>query len=131
MIKYRQGGILKKSIKIFCVFLLCIFLIFIILSVTFSKYTSKIETNVKSSIAYPVIYIENTDYQDIDVLGNKSISYNFSVKNYNDNNSDVSFKYNLLFEYSQENAPILINLYKKDRDGEKQVELLRKQNSKF
>lgn len=122
---------MKKSIKIFCVFLLCIFLIFIILSVTFSKYTSKIETNVKSSIAYPVIYIENTDYQDIDVLGNKSISYNFSVKNYNDNNSDVSFKYNLLFEYSQENAPILINLYKKDRDGEKQVELLRKQNSKF
>lgn len=122
---------MKKSIKIFCVFLLCIFLIFIILNVTFSKYTSKTETNVKSSIAYPVIYIENTDYQDIDVLGNKSISYNFSVKNYNDNNSDVSFKYNLLFEYSQENAPILINLYKKDGEGEKQVELLRKQNSKF
>lgn len=131
MIKYRQGGILKKSVKIFCVFLLCIFLVFIVLSVTFSKYTSKAETNVKSSIAYPVIYIESTEYQDIDVLGNKSVSYNFSVKNFDDKKSDVSFKYNLLFEYSQENAPILINLYKKEGNEEKQVELLRKQNCKF
>lgn len=122
---------MKKSVKIFCVFLLCIFLLFLILNITFSKYTSKIEVEASASIACPVICIENNEYQDIDVLGDKNISYNFSVKNYDDRVSDVAFKYKLMFEFSQENAPIIINLYKKEGNEEKRIELLRKSDSKF
>ena len=122
---------MKKSVKIFCVFLLCIFLLFLILNITFSKYTSKIEAEASASMACPVICIENNEYQDIDVLGDKNISYNFSVKNYDDRVSDVAFKYKLMFEFSQENAPIIINLYKKEGNEEKRIELLRKSDSKF
>lgn len=122
---------MKKIFKIFCIFFVCLILSLCILSMTISKYSTKVDVNVNSNVAKPIICFQESNYQDIDVLGEKSISYEFSIKNYNDEVSDVFFKYKLMFEYSQENAPILINLYKKCGDSEEKVELLRKSNCRF
>ena len=122
---------MKKSLKFFCVVFLFLIVFLIIFSVTFSKYSNSVETKVSSKIATPVINIKSEDYQNIDVLENNIVSYNFSVKNYDNFVSDVSFRYILYFEYSQENPPIILNLYKDVNGKEERIELNRKSNRKL
>ncbi len=122
---------MKKSLKFFCFVFLFLIVFFIILSVTLSKYSNSVETKVNSKIATPVISIKSEGYQNIDVLENNIVSYNFSVKNYDNFISDVSFRYILYFEYSQENPPIILNLYKDVNGKEEKIELNREPNSKL
>ena len=122
---------MKKSLKFFCFDFLFLVVCFIIFSVTFSKYSNSVETKVNSKIATPVISIKSEDYKNIDVLENNIVSYNFSVKNYDNFISDVSFRYILYFEYSQENPPIILNLYKDVNGKEEKIELNREPNSKL
>ena len=122
---------MKKSLKFFCFVFLFLIVFFIIFSVTLSKYSNSVETKVNSKIATPVISIKSEDYHNIDVLENNTVSYNFSVKNYANTVSDVSFNYILFFEYSQENPPIILNLYKDVNGKEEKIELNREPNRKL
>jgi hypothetical protein len=61
---------------------------------------------------------------EIDTLSSNVYSYEFSVQNFeSDNVSENLFKYFITFELSQENAPIIINLYRKENGTEEKIEM--------
>ena len=114
---------MKNKVKIFCVFLLCI-----IISSTFmaySKYKNSHNIKTSSKIAKPILEIVGVDEMQVDVLNEDKHYYEFSIRNFNQNNdvSDVELKYNIEFICSQENAPLIINLYRINNFEETKIEL--------
>ena len=87
-------------------------------------YIEKKEIKTLTSIAKPVIVFNGENTKNVEYLNLNKCMYEFSVKNFNDNvNSDVGMKYNIMFELSQKNAPVIINLYRKTETGEEKIEL--------
>lgn len=109
------------------------FLIFICISIgiifgikyTNSKYISAEKIQVFSGVANPQVAISSPEKQIVESLDLNKISYEFSVRNFDENlkQSDVKFEYNIIFGISQENAPIEINLYKKTVNGNEKINL--------
>lgn len=87
---------MKKSIKIILIIvLIIIFLLLLFLfcgKLSYSKYKSKVNSSAVGDIAKPVFEVEGLDSIKID--GVNDSEYNFSVKNYKDNEkSDVDLEY--------------------------------------
>lgn len=107
---------MKNVIKILCTILIIAIIIILVWNIVYSKYFSFKETEITSGVANPKIYVQMEE-RVIDNLNEDIISYEFSVKNYDETSSDTSFNYYISFNLA--NTPLLINLYKVN-DGEKE-----------
>lgn len=118
---------MKNKLRIFCVFLCCLFLISIIICFGYSKYKYVSNSQIQTEVAEPILEIvtEYTDCKNIGVLNNDKLLYEFEIRNFNANNdiSDVKIKYKMEFILSQNNAPITIDLYKINESGEEKINL--------
>ena len=117
---------MKRHIKkIICVFFGALILIFFVkMKFTYSKYSKSDNTIVSSDVAKPILIFDGESEMNIECLNSNKYSYEFSIKNFDGNFiSDINFRYYIFFELSQENAPILINLYKKSNGIEEKLEL--------
>lgn len=116
---------MKNKIKIFCVFLCCLILVLSLVYIGYSKYKDSFKLQTNTQIAKPILEIIRTDLNKINVLNNDKYYYEFSVRNFNDSNeiSAVRLKYNIEFVLSQEDAPVVIDLYKINDSNEIKIEL--------
>lgn len=91
----------------------------------YSKYKKSISIISATKIAEPIFEVIKTTSNEIDVLNNNKYYYEFSVRNFNENNefSEVKLKYDIEFILSQEDAPIIINLYRINNSTEEKIEL--------
>lgn len=109
---------MKNKLLIFCVFLCCAIIVLSIFFV-YSKYKKGIAVKTVTQVAEPIFEIVKPEIKEIDFLNRDKYYYEFSIRNFKDNLiSEVSFKYSIEFILSQNNAPIIINLYRLD-NGEK------------
>lgn len=115
---------MKNKLIIFCVFLCCFILIFSTMFV-YSKYKNSISVESKTDIAEPIFEVIKTSPNEIAVLNNNKYYYEFSIRNFNENDdfSEVKLKYDIEFVLSQENAPVKINLYRINNSTEEKIEL--------
>ena len=115
---------MKSKLIIFCVFLCC-FILCISTMCVYSKYKKSISIISATKIAEPIFEVIKTTSNEIDVLNNNKYYYEFSVRNFNENNefSEVKLKYDIEFILSQEDAPIIINLYRINNSTEEKIEL--------
>ena len=115
-----------KFSKIF--FVLVFFTIFVILTFkfTYSKFIQSKQVNSSSQIAKFAFDVESlTDEVAVDNLKeNEEVSYKFRVKNFSNNvSSEVKTNYNISLQLSQDNPPLIIELYRIDGQNENLIEL--------
>ena len=83
---------------------------------SYSKYNTSFQNDIISSIAKPLINMNFEKEKRIENLNLDKYFYEFSVQNFNEKSiSEVKFLYNIEFKLSQENAPIILNLYNENR----------------
>ena len=111
---------MKNIVKILCVIIIVSFVIILIWNMVYSKYFNSDETEVSSKIANPKIYVQ-MEKTIVDSLDENVISCEFSVKNYYETSSDISFDYYISFDVND--APLLIRLYRINGDEEEQIAL--------
>ena len=111
---------MKKILKILCILVIVFLIVVVILGLVYSKYSSSNAVEVSSGIANPKIYVQ-ADEQSIDVLNDEVISYEFSVKNYDETSSETSFKYYINFDIGT--APLLLTIYRVSDDSKELVDL--------
>ena len=111
---------MKNVIKILGVVLIIAIIIILVWNIVYSKYFSSKETEIISGVANPKIYVQMEE-KVVDNLNEDIISYEFSVKNYDETSSDTSFNYYISFNL--EDTPLLVNLYRINEDEEEQIDL--------
>lgn len=109
--------------RIFYVFLCCFIIIFLIF-IVYSKYKNSINLETSTNIAEPFFEVVTVDTNKIEFLNNDKYEHEFVIKNYNENTvSEVAFDYNIKFNLSQEDAPIVLELYRIDGEEKTKIEL--------
>lgn len=97
--------------------LVIIFFILILFSTkSLGKYFSKINIEVNTDIAKPILKIEGDSELDINKIGEKNI-YEFKVKNYDESNQITEINLEYYIEImSETNENIDIKIYKDDKE---------------
>ncbi len=114
---------MKNKLLFFCVFLCCVIIFFSVFFV-YSKYKNSIAVKTVTKVAEPIFEVVKPEIKEIDFLNRDKYCYEFSIRNFKDNLiSEVSFKYSIEFMLSQNNAPIIINLYRIDNGEKVKLEL--------
>ena len=104
--------------------LILISIILLKFNFTYSKYSSLNQVKSSTTVAKPIVVFNGAEKKNINSLNLDKYSYNFSVENFNgDLISEVDLKYHIVFELSQKNAPVILNLYRKNGDSEEKVEI--------
>lgn len=117
---------MKKRIICFCMFFFVIFLTVFLFEVgkSYSKYSKKLDVQSVSGIARPYFSLKKQEVLEVKNLNTDVIYYEFLVKNFENNFvSETSFLYNISFEFSQDKAPIKLELYKIINSEERKVEI--------
>lgn len=117
---------MKKRIICFCVIILVIIFAIFLLEIekSYSKYAKNIDIKSVSGIARPCFLLKKQEILEIKNLNTDIIYYEFFVKNFENNFiSETSFLYNISFEFSQDKAPIKLELYKIINSEERKVEI--------
>ena len=105
-------------------FILFLF-IFFYLGKTYSKYSKNLKIKSISGIAKPCFALNKESILEKKSLNLDVVSYEFVVQNYEAKKvSETSFIYNIGFNISQENAPVVIKLYRVYENEEKELELV-------
>ena len=114
----------KKFIKIFAVLLCCTFFVMFVICITYSKYLKKLQTTSITKIAKPEVSLNKAENINCDFLNSNKLVYDFFIKNFEDENyNEVVMKYKIMFELSQCDAPVIIELYKVQNGDEIKMEL--------
>lgn len=121
MFKFRE----IKFLKIFFMFFICAILIFCILKFTYSKFIQSVEVNSVSGIAN---FASSVSFSQDEILKEElngdEIVYEFCVQNFSqDISNEVKSKYNIILELSQENPPLIIELYRNKNGQDELIEL--------
>ena len=116
-----------KSLKFFfLIIMILISLVILIYDFAYSKYSQKIELKSNTQIANYEFEVKNNGKEIVkDVLNDDQIIYDFSVQNFSESiSNDVKNKYNIILELSQNNPPLIIELYRiNDNGNEEKLEL--------
>ena len=108
-----------KKMKFLIIVIFTILILFIV-KITYSKFTHSIKVDIKSPVAENNFFISSSEQSIVkDVLGNEQITYDFSINA----SSEVKSKYDIILELSQDNPPLIIELYKIIGNTEEIVEL--------
>ncbi len=114
---------MKNRLLIFCIFLCCVIIFFSVFFV-YSKYKNGIAVKTVTKVAEPIFEVVKPEIKEIEFLNNDKYCYEFSIRNFKDNLiSEVNFKYSIEFMLSQNDAPIIINLYRVDNGEKVKLEL--------
>lgn len=114
---------MKNKIIVFCIFL-GVIIIFSSVIFVYSKYNKGFGIETFTEIAEPIFEIVNEEVNIIDALNENKYFYEFKIRNYKGNTvTEIAFEYDIRFIFSQENAPILLKLYRIDKENKIELEL--------
>lgn len=86
----------KRKHKILIVIMIIFIISMLFVGYTFAKSIESVMIKANSQIAEPILVVENDPSLDITAINNEGV-YNFTIKNYNENDktTDIKLKYNI------------------------------------
>ena len=113
----------KRNYKILITILIIFIISLLFVGYTFAKSIESVLLKATSQIAEPILIVENDPSLDITAINNEG-TYNFTIKNYNENDKTTDVKLRYYIEVlSNVDESVYIKLY----ENEKEIEL---QNNK-
>ena len=115
-----------KFFKFFFTITIFIIVTFLIINLTYTKFTQNVEVQADSTVANFALSVISKSGEIVkDTLKeDEELVYEFSIQNFSENiSNDVKTKYNIILELSQENPPLDIELYKVKDGTEELLEL--------
>lgn len=109
----------KRKHKLLITVLIILIISILFVGYTFAKSMESVMLKATSQIAEPILVVENDPSLDITAINNKG-TYNFTIKNYNENNKTTDVKLRYYIEVlSNVDKSVDIKLY----EDEKEIEL--------